>query len=208
MQMPPRIVRAPFHSRANFATYLNECNLVGWAAEIGTHRGEFAEEFLAAWQGQLLHCIDHWAPGYCEEDPASGGDRQADFREAKNRLRHLSSRVAIVREESQKAAKRFDDGTLDFVYIDATHCPARAVLDDLQAWWPKLRPIGLLAGHDIVNGGGDGPGWSRFVMEAALLFGDALGLPLYLVAESNLRNWSFYFQKPPTDKAPAVLENP
>ena len=43
------------------------------------------------------------------------------------------------------------DGTLDFVYLDAGHDYA-SVLEDLQAWAPKVRPGGMLAGHDYWNG--------------------------------------------------------
>lgn len=41
---------------------------------------------------------------------------------------------------------RFADGTFDFIYVDARH-DRLGVLEDLQAWWPKLRRGGLMAGH-------------------------------------------------------------
>jgi len=48
---------------------------------------------------------------------------------------------------SVKAARCFDDGELDFVFIDADHS-YQATKSDITAWWPKLRPGGLLIGHD------------------------------------------------------------
>jgi predicted O-methyltransferase YrrM len=48
------------------------------------------------------------------------------------------------------AAELFADGTVDFIFIDANHNEA-AVLADLEAWFPKLKPNGLIAGHDYVR---------------------------------------------------------
>ncbi len=48
---------------------------------------------------------------------------------------------------SWKAASRYSDDSLDFVFIDASH-DRESVGNDLSAWWPKVRPGGILAGHD------------------------------------------------------------
>jgi len=40
---------------------------------------------------------------------------------------------------------------VDFVYIDGNHS-YRAVAEDIRAWWPKIRPGGVLGGHDFYNG--------------------------------------------------------
>lgn len=49
-----------------------------------------------------------------------------------------------------EAAKQFDDGALDLVFIDADHSYA-AVRADIDAWMPKVRAGGILAGHDYNN---------------------------------------------------------
>ena len=56
-------------------------------------------------------------------------------------------RIEFVHAASVDAAKRFADKSVDFVFIDADHS-AKAVYEDLQAWVPKVRPGGVLAGHD------------------------------------------------------------
>lgn len=46
------------------------------------------------------------------------------------------------------------------MYVDARH-DRKGVLADLEAWWPKVRPGGILAGHDFTTqeiwGHGPGP---------------------------------------------------
>jgi predicted O-methyltransferase YrrM len=59
-------------------------------------------------------------------------------------VRHLIKDLALP---SIKAAKTFNDHSLDFVFIDADHRP-QSVFDDIRAWLPKLRTGGILAGHD------------------------------------------------------------
>jgi hypothetical protein len=48
-------------------------------------------------------------------------------------------------------ARDVADSSLDFVYIDARHDRA-SVLEDLAAWYPKVRAGGIIAGHDYVDG--------------------------------------------------------
>lgn len=49
---------------------------------------------------------------------------------------------------SVEAADRFLDGACDFVFLDADHTH-EAVRADIRAWLPKVRPGGVLAGHDF-----------------------------------------------------------
>ena len=56
----------------------------------------------------------------------------------------------VHRRASPEAADGFDDASLDFVEIDADH-ERGAVARDLEAWWPKLRSGGLMAGHDYTE---------------------------------------------------------
>ena len=56
-------------------------------------------------------------------------------------------RVTFVRGWSDAVAKQFDDESVDLVFLDADHSE-EWVLRDLQAWMPKLRDGGVIAGHD------------------------------------------------------------
>lgn len=49
---------------------------------------------------------------------------------------------------SWEAANNFEDESCDFIFIDADHT-YESVKKDILAWYPKLKPNGTLAGHDI-----------------------------------------------------------
>lgn len=51
---------------------------------------------------------------------------------------------------SEQAAGLFEDGTLDFVFLDADP-HYEAVRRDLEAWFPKVKRRGVLGGHDYLN---------------------------------------------------------
>lgn len=56
--------------------------------------------------------------------------------------------VTVHRMRTTDAAPLVEDGSLDFVFIDADHTE-RGVREDIKAWRGKLRKGGLLSGHDI-----------------------------------------------------------
>jgi predicted O-methyltransferase YrrM len=47
-------------------------------------------------------------------------------------------------------AGAYQDASLDFVFVDGEHA-YEAVKKDIAAWLPKVRPGGILAGHDYVH---------------------------------------------------------
>ena len=62
----------------------------------------------------------------------------------------LSGRVKVIQGDSAESAARFGDGTVALCFIDADH-EDEAVRRDIGAWWSKIRPGGLLCGHDFVS---------------------------------------------------------
>ena len=52
-----------------------------------------------------------------------------------------------MKKSSVEAAPELEDGSLDFVFIDANHS-YDAVKNDIIAWAPKVRSGGVLCGHD------------------------------------------------------------
>ncbi len=48
------------------------------------------------------------------------------------------------------AYQKFDDESIDFLFLDASH-QYEDVMADLSKWWPKIKKGGYLAGHDYYN---------------------------------------------------------
>lgn len=155
-----RLRVSPIASRNELGDFLNRRHLVGGGVEIGTHRGDFAAKLLETWEGKMLYCVDPWCMGYDDMDPVSRQSyRGDDYRQALLSLRPYCNpptrvgastrRCTIIQAYSHEAICRFENESLDLVYIDGCHT-YEGVFRDLTLWWPKLRLGGMLAGHDIL----------------------------------------------------------
>ena len=60
---------------------------------------------------------------------------------------HAPIQTRIIRLPSLAASFTFDDHSLDLVFLDGDH-REESVRADIEAWRPKIRPGGWLAGHD------------------------------------------------------------
>jgi hypothetical protein len=75
----------------------------------------------------------------------------------------LADDVQIILADSARAAKFVPDGACWMVFVDADHTH-EGCARDIRAWWPKVAPGGVLAGHD----------WSSYAgVKAAVM--DAFG---------------------------------
>lgn len=70
-------------------------------------------------------------------------------------LAHTGIGFEIHELDSVVASRLYDDASLDFVFIDADHSYA-AVSRDIDAWIPKVKKGGIIAGHDYCNWPGFG----------------------------------------------------
>lgn len=194
---------APIYTRDLFGVLLRDLGLVGDAVEVGTHRGGFAQRLLQRWPGRKLYCVDPWAnpPGFEEQarylSEGGGQDRMADFKAALRSLKPFVGRVTLLQRLSCQAVNMFGDGSLDFVYLDGDHEPPHPA-EDIARWWPKVKPGGVLAGHDFVYPGAHGrpDDWGRHIQPAVLGFAERYALDLALIVEPENMPWSWYVVKP------------
>jgi len=132
--------------------------------EIGVWAGEHAAAILRALRPERLHLLDPWA--FAPEEPYAqawyGGARassQAEMDEVYKRVLkrfeiEIAGRVVVIhRSTSAAAAARFEDASLDWVYVDGNHL-YEYVWTDLELFAPKVRLGGFLAGDDY-----GAPGW-------------------------------------------------
>lgn len=119
-------------------------------AEIGVWEGHYSSDLCAANPQLRLTCVDPWQEYRFYNEAKNNQDRlDAAYRTAVERLRPFG--CTILRMTSEQGASTVPDGSLDFVYVDANHGEA-FVRQDLEAWTPKVRSGGVVAGHDYIVG--------------------------------------------------------
>lgn len=124
-------------------------------AEVGTWRGYLAIEILNTCPVGRLFCIDPWEgqQAHYADAPKTDAEQDADYRETLHHLRgHIpGGRVRVIRGYSVEVARNDRSiPPLDMAYIDAAH-DYDSVLSDLEAWLPRLKSTGVLAGHDYTT---------------------------------------------------------
>ncbi len=140
------------NSRNDLGYLFNSLNLLGHGVEIGVQAGEFSKTIRTTWKGKFLHLVDRWKydPGYNDIANLSDDDQKKLYFKVVEMFADDPS-VMIHRMDSLVASESFPDNYFDWIYIDADHsytgCKA-----DLNAWYPKLKPGGIFAGHDFLDG--------------------------------------------------------
>jgi predicted O-methyltransferase YrrM len=114
-------------------------------AEIGVERGYYSAAICERVPNLKLFCVDAWKAYRGYREHVTQAKLDALYAEAGERLRHHNTR--LVRLPSLAAAREIQNDSLDFVYIDANH-RLEQVIADLAAWVPKVRPGGIVSGHD------------------------------------------------------------
>ena len=138
------------HDRDHILAIIKLCELNGEGVEVGTFNGTFADQILDKTGVSKLYCVDPYA-AYAEfRDAINEMDMELIYAQAQRFLSRFGTRVVFVRDFSEPASTQFADESLDFVYIDGNH-QSEFVTKDLKAWWPKVRPGGLLIGDDCVD---------------------------------------------------------
>lgn len=142
--------------------------------EVGTRYGDLAFEVVNARPDIQLTVVDTWEGKFADGEPIARG--------------RLKDRADIRKASSVNAATYgFDDGCLDFVYIDAAH-DYKSVKADLEAWWPKVKRGGMLGGHDYENKPDDGFWGPIEVYSAVNDWAHPLGLKVHSI-EPSCPSW-------------------
>lgn len=117
--------------------------------EVGVEQGEYAEVLCRANPGGEYIGVDAWKAYRGYRDHV--GQRKLDgfYRATQKRLEPYPN-ARLIREYSTRASRQFEDGSLDWVYLDGNHS-FESVTADLVAWSPKLKVGGIMSGHDYVR---------------------------------------------------------
>ena len=122
-------------------------------AEIGSWLGDgstqsFLEE-LRNYPGACLLCVDTWQGNpnvQKHQEMVSKYDVFGTFRKNVEKARS-PVKIEILLGSSVESASLMADGAFDLVFIDADHS-YDSVRNDIAAWRSKVRPGGILCGHD------------------------------------------------------------
>lgn len=166
--------------RADLPTVLAARGYTGSGVEVGVQRGRYSATILGRSRLSTLILVDPWREddraGYRDVANVAQAEQEAALVEARHTLAPFGERAAFWRMSSVEAAARVPDASLDFVYLDARH-DYDSVIEDLGAWFPKLRPGGIIAGHDYVDG--DLPEGTFGVRSAVDAFFRVRGMDIY-----------------------------
>ena len=128
-------------------------------AEIGVWEGRMSEQMLKLNTRLFLILVDRWCvppsgDSYFDGSKTMSRSPQSVFNAAYastiRRVTPYADRVRVYKMPSVQAASMIDDESLDFMFSDGDHSD-KGVMADLAAWVPKVRPGGLIAGHDWNN---------------------------------------------------------
>jgi len=138
-------------TRADMHILLPRPALVG--AEVGVREGHYSKYLLDNCSFERFYCIDAWRnlSDYRDITNVSDEEHERLFASAQERLASHAEKVTFIRKLASEAVSDLANSSLDFLYIDANHS-YEACKRDLLAYYPKMQPGGIIAGHDYLDG--------------------------------------------------------
>lgn len=141
------------------------------AVEVGSFLGQStaAMAYFIQQSGKRIdfYAVDLFEISEFSDEPHAkvierhGGDFYAAFIDNLTKA-GVVNYVTPKKMSSKEAAATFEDRSIDFLMIDASH-KYNDVVADIKAWWPKMKLGGIISGDDV-----DWP-------EVALAANDTLG---------------------------------
>jgi len=165
------------HFYQNLQGWFTFPNLYSMLVEHIPENGKFVE--VGVWKGKSLsyfiveninknknittYAVDTWegSPEHTEE---SAIINKTLYEEFISNMSPVADKFMSMHMTSEQASKRFEDNSLDGVFIDAQH-EYEPVKQDLELWWPKVKIGGFFCGHDYDPSSMGWPGVAKAVNE-------------------------------------------
>jgi len=136
-----------------FSGLKDQAHIVEVGSWLGRSACYMAELIKVSGKNIRLDCIDNWSEPQAEKlkSVIKGNDR-THIHDFVNNLHHADvlEFVHVVQLPSLEAVHVYADKSLDFVFLDNDHSEEH-VLSELNAWWPRIKKGGVLAGHDYIE---------------------------------------------------------
>ena len=147
----PSPIEIPNVGRLDFVRWIRELDLTT-GAEVGVEKALFSHLLSSNNPQLLLYGVDPYLFHKEYREYSSQDELDGIFEEAKVRMKSAlrKKQYIFIRKPSMEAVKSFEDNSLDFVYLDGNH-EAPHVQQDIEEWAKKVRPGGVVAGHDYVR---------------------------------------------------------
>jgi hypothetical protein len=125
--------------------------------EVGSWKGKssafMAVEIANSGKNIEFYCVDHWI-GSIEHYDRNSHTYEPEIHKLYqtfiDNMKPVESYYKPMRMTSLEASNHFEDQSLDFVFIDASH-QYEDVCNDIDVWIPKVKTGGFLAGHDYCD---------------------------------------------------------
>lgn len=116
--------------------------------EIGVYKGKYTEIIMSKMPDLELYAVDAFKVyGKYKDYEVTDLETEA-LKQTQERADKCGFK--IIQAWSLDAAKQFEDESLDFMFLDANHDFVH-VAEDLNAWTPKIKKGGIVAGHDFFD---------------------------------------------------------
>lgn len=141
-----------------YLNMINQAPPVAHFVEVGSWKGGSAAymcvEIANSGKNIVFDCVDTWLGNDCHQL----GQKYEDFDVVKGNLfdRFKLNMIPAIglfriqRGPSVDVSQKYQDKSLDFVFLDADHS-YDGVKSDIAAWLPKVKPGGYIGGHDYGN---------------------------------------------------------
>lgn len=155
-------------------------------AEVGVAEGHYSLTLCKNISNLQLNCVDLWDTYY-------RGNTKLKDRAMQDEALSLAHEkldpynVTFIRKASMDAVRDFKDNSLDFVYLDGDHS-FDFIMQDLIEWSKKVKPGGIVSGHDAYRFRGAG------VVDAVSVYTHCHHIYEWFVCDE--REVSFFWQKP------------
>jgi predicted O-methyltransferase YrrM len=157
--------------------------------EVGVQRGEYSRQILSVIPSiEKIYLVDLWKHQENYFDHANVDDviQQQCLEATISNTNEWKEKVVPLKGYSTEMVKSIPDQSLDWVYIDARH-DYKGCLEDLEAYWPKVKSGGIMSGHDYMSADEvHGQDWS-INYDGTRNIGAVKGAVDYFAATNNLQ---------------------
>ena len=127
--------------------------------EVGTWKGKsaayMAVEIINSNKEIKFDCVDTWEGSEEHLDVTSPfyepllQHKDGLYNHFLSNIEPVKEQITPIRKPSIEACLLYEDASLNCVFIDAAH-DYENVCKDIKMWLPKVKPGGLLSGHDFI----------------------------------------------------------